>query len=208
MGYHWAGFDVVGVDLVPQYRYPFRFILADADVYDLEGFDAIHASPPCKAHSRLRGRDALNRRLFDPHRDHLTPMLQRLRYIGVPWVVENVPGSPMPSDAVTYCGSGFGLGVRRHRLFVSNLWLDPPPPCDHRRQGRPVDVSGHPGGRSNRDNLTKGSLDEWCAAMGIDWLDARTLAQAIPPAYTEHIGRQVMHAVRLLRGLNESPEAP
>jgi DNA (cytosine-5)-methyltransferase 1 len=198
MGYHRAGFDVVGVDLIRQARYPFAFVQGDAHRYPLDGFDAVHASPPCKAHTHLRGLDRRNLRLFDPHTDQLTPTLARLRYEGMPWVVENVPGAPMPADAVTYCGSSFGLAVRRHRLFASNVFLTPPP-CEHRHQGPVVSVNGHPGGSSRRDGRAA-TTAEWSVAMGIDWMDARTLTQAIPPAYTEHIGRQLIRVLARLAG--------
>lgn len=206
MGYHRAGFDVVGVDLVRRPAYPFTFHLGNADTWPLDGFDAVHASPPCKAHTVLRGQDARNARLFDRDDvDHLALTLDRLRWEGVPWVVENVPGAPMPPDAVTYCGSSFGLGVRRHRLFASNLFLAPPP-CDHRRQGRVVSVHGHPGGRSSRDGRRQPDLAAWQDAMGIDWLDARALSQAIPPAYTEHIGREMLRVHRLTSGVDATED--
>lgn len=200
-GYAAAGFDVVGVDLVRQPHYPFDFVLADATHYDLAGFDAVHASPPCKRFTSARG-DRHDLRLFDPYPDHLTPTLARFarELAHVPWIIENVPGSPMPDDAVTLCGSSFGLDVRRHRLFASNvpLWA---PPCDHDSQ--------RPGRFPSLDNARRlaglraavvgihgreqypGHLEDARAAMGIDWLPWLPLSQAIPPAYTEHLGRQL-----------------
>jgi DNA (cytosine-5)-methyltransferase 1 len=203
MGYHRAGFEVVGVDIVRQYDYPFDFVLGDADTFALDGFDAIHASPPCKLFTGARGdRHAL--RLFDPHVDHLTPMLNRLAEIDVPWIVENVPGAPMPDGSVMLCGSSFGLDVRRHRLFASNRPLTAPP-CDHDSQA--------PGRYPSLDNENRkagilaavvgvhgaqqynGHHADACAAMGIDWMPWEQLTQAIPPVYTEHLGRQLVEVL-------------
>jgi DNA (cytosine-5)-methyltransferase 1 len=200
MGYHRAGFDVVGVDWVEQHDYPFRFVRGDATTFPLDGFDAVHASPPCKLWTPARGdRHAL--RLFDPHADFLSPTLDRLAPLGVPWVVENVPAAPMPAGSVTYCGSSFGLDVRRHRLFASNVELVAPP-CDHASQtpgrfpsldnarrlagARRAAVVGVHGARQYH-----GHDVDAARAMGVDWLPWDRLTQAIPPAYTEHIGRQL-----------------
>jgi DNA (cytosine-5)-methyltransferase 1 len=204
-GYHRGGFgEIVGVDLVRQPGYPFPFVLADALTFPLEGFDAVHASPPCKRFTSAanRGRDALH--LFDPHPDCLAPTLRRFAALTVPWVVENVPGAPMPAGSVRLCGSAFGLEVRRHRLFASNVALTGVP-CRHgeqsgrfqsldwerRRRGLPASVVGVYG------NLQGGS-DSWelrQEAMGIDWLEGPALNQAIPPAYGEHLGRQLVEVL-------------
>jgi DNA (cytosine-5)-methyltransferase 1 len=181
MGYHRAGFDVVGVDINPQPHYPFEFHQADALTFPLDGFDAIHASPPCKAHTKTGW--AYHFGYHADHRDLLTPARARLRQISLPWVIENVPGAPIRGD-VMLCGSQFGLGVRRHRYFELS-WPYPHllPSCDHRL--RVVSPHGNP-------NRFKGSAKAWATAMGIDWMDTVGLAQAIPPAYTEHIGRQLL----------------
>ncbi len=196
MGYHRAGFEVVGVDIKPQPHYPFEFHQADAMEYPLEGFDVIHASPPCQAFTTARvihGRS---------HPDLLTPTRGRLQYQPTPfrlfpwgrenqrpWVIENVPGSPMRSDLVL-CGSMFGEPrLKRHRLF--EFW-EPPhdllllPPCGHAK--KLVSVFGHGG------HVYHG-VDDWRQVMGIDWMTRDELAQAIPPAYTEYIGRQLMGAI-------------
>ncbi len=190
MGYHRAGFEVVGVDINPQPRYPFEFHQADAMDFDLDGFDVIHASPPCQRYStaskRWNGR-------AETHPDLVDAMRERLG--GRAYVMENVPGSPLRPDIVL-CGSMFGLGVRRHRLFESSEDLtgldcrhasQPPryPIYDHGRWylSSVAHVYGHGGGKS------KGN---WPEAMGIDWMNNRELAQSIPPAYTEFIGRQLL----------------
>lgn len=194
VGYHRAGFEVVGVDLVAQPRYPFEFHQADAITFPLDGFDAIHASPPCQFATRLASLRGANR-----HRDLLTPMRSRLQAEAtVPWVIENVPGAPMRADVIL-CGTQFGLGVWRHRLFEFSS--SPPfvlmPPCVH--VGRPIGVYGHPGGSSHRDGGTRGLLSDWMRAMGIDWMSASELSQAIPPAYTEWIGSRLLEHVRTAR---------
>lgn len=198
MGYHRAGFDVVGVDIVRQREYPFAFVLDDADTFPLDGFDVIHASPPCKLFTRLHALagERPQQRLFDPHTDHLAPTLARFGELGVPWIVENVPGAPMPAGSLVLCGSSFGLRVRRHRLFASNVELGPRPACRHAEQGTPVGVYGNGGGWTRTapgGGGTKGYGADSADALGIDWsIRQPSLSQAIPPAYTEHIGRRVI----------------
>lgn len=183
MGYHRAGFDVFGVDLEPHPNYPFPMVEWDALEFLRYApappfpFDAIHASPPCKAHTKTGW--AYHFDYHDRHLDLLTPTRELLAQSGVPWVIENVPGAPMRVDLML-CGSQFGLGVRRHRWF--ELSFPAPvlvPGCDHSL--RVVSPHGNP-------NRFKGSAAQWAAAMGIDWMSTGELAQAIPPAYTEFIG--------------------
>lgn len=199
MGYHRAGFDVVGVDLHPQPRYPFAFVQADALAYLDEllsngpaafgPFAAIHASPPCQAYSKLR---TIHKR---QHPDLIVPVRERLERTGLPWVIENVPGSPLHATLML-CGSSFGLAagrrhLERHRYFETNWPLSSlVPPCDHRGR-QAVGVYGH----GRWDNATnpdrggyQGSKAECAEAMGIDWMTLRELTQAIPPAMTEWIG--------------------
>lgn len=184
MGYHRAGFDeIVGIDIVNQPRYPFHFIQADAlkPPVRLENFDLIHASPICKTFTKTGW--AYYFGYHDRHPDLLTPTRKLLEQSGVPWVIENVPGAPMRPDFIL-CGSQFGLGVRRHRWFETSAALfDFMYPCDH--QLRVVSPHGNP-------NRFKGSRREWAEAMGIDWMTAPELAQAIPPAYSEFIGEQFL----------------
>lgn len=202
VGYYRAGFDVVGVDINPQPRYPFEFHQADAlDVLRAivaDGwttpFDVIHASPPCQAHSKaraIRGRS---------HPELIEPTRELLRPVGVPYVIENVEGAPLRRD-IMLCGTMFsGLGVpgrgelRRHRIFEVEGF--PPPflmsPCSHHL--RSIGVYGHTGHKTNRGPGVSKSGNhgwlkpDWEQAMGIDWMSRDELAQAIPPAFTEHIG--------------------
>jgi DNA (cytosine-5)-methyltransferase 1 len=199
-GYAAAGFDVVGVDLSPQPRYPFEFVQADALEYlAAEGasFDAVHASPPCQRYSSLTRRHGAG--AVAGHPDLVAPTRELLELVGRPWVIENVPGAPLRSP-VLLCGSMFGLAgtvagerrqLRRHRLFESPVFLYPPGPCSH-DGGRTIGVYGHPGGKSKRDRVRFGGSDSWREAMGIDWLRVPELAEAIPPAYTEWLGRLLL----------------
>ncbi len=184
--------EVVGVDHVAMPDYPFEFVRGDAMTFPLDGFDFIHASPPCKRFTPLR--HTASTALFDVHDDLLTPTLERLRAQPAPWIVENVPGAPMPG-AVTVCGSAFGLRVRRHRLFLSSAPLVGTV-CRHAEQGSPVGVYGT-GGAWRRDNNPGGggvkvSGQDAADALGIDWTARQVvLSQAIPPAYTEYLGAQL-----------------
>lgn len=191
VGYHQAFPDaeIVGVDIEPQPNYPYTFIQADAmetlaDVLTLMEFDLVHGSPPCQRFSKMTKRWGTE----GEHPDLVAATRDALVISGVPWVIENVEGAPLVNPTML-CGSMFGLGVRRHRLFETSHPLPPAPACRHREQGRVVGVYGHAGGRSKRDGLNFGGTDEWRRAMGIDWMTGSELAQAIPPAYTEWIGQ-------------------
>jgi DNA (cytosine-5)-methyltransferase 1 len=209
-GYHQAGFEVVGVDKRPQPHYPFEFVQDDAmdvlrvfsrrhvSAYLGRKVDLIHLSPPCKAHTRAKHlREAQGRQSSEPNL--LTPSLRLLEDVRMPWVVENVPGAPMPKELVL-CGSMFGLKVRRHRWFCAHmdLFLYPPGVCDHEGQGKPVGVyhamNDTVQGKDNKrggyviGGSTAKTLEEGQEAMGIPWLPWASLTQAIPPAYTKYIG--------------------
>lgn len=196
VGYHRAGFDVVGVDLKHQKNYPFEFHQADAMRFleDVainnwwDGFEVVHASPPCQRYS------AITRVQGTPtdHPDLVAPVRQLLQSLAVPYVIENVEGAPL-LNAITLCGSMFGLGVRRHRQFEVNGADMLVIPCDHSR--RAVPVYGNAGGTSRRDGVRFPNTAERCEAMGIDWMTGAELSQAIPPAYTEFIGRRIMEAL-------------
>lgn len=200
MGYHRAGFDVVGVDIKPQPNYPFEFHQADALTFPLEGFDVIHASPPCQAYSALSWHPQ-NRDVEYP--DLIEATRCRLRSAGVPYVIENVEGAPL-IDPTTLCGSSFGLPLKRHRLFETAFPVIALA-CAHAslpkrfrvwRHGEEimsafVPVYGTGGGKA---------AEHWPEAMGIDWMTRAEMAQAIPPAYTEHIGRSLMEAVTSVTG--------
>lgn len=197
-GYHRAGFDVVGVDINPQPNYPFEFIQNDAlemlrmaaafgACINGQWIQAIHASPPCQDHSRLAslaGKHGTGHLLADTRK-----LLERS---SLPWVIENVPGAAIRTD-YRLCGCMFGLpGLRRERWFETS-WrgFEMRPPCSH--SDHTVTVAGHPGGSSTRDGTSGyGSTADWRRAMGIDWMTARELAQAIPPAYTEYLGQQLI----------------
>lgn len=192
VGYARAGFEVVGVDLNPQPNYPFEFVQHDALTFpwDPADFDAVHASPPCQAHSTLKAR---TQHIF--HVDLVDDVRLLLRASGLPYVIENVPGAPLEAP-VTLCGSSFGLGVRRHRLFETNFPVMAPP-CAHGAQEVKYDRYQH--GRHYRSPVVAvyGSgggkaREHWDEAMGIDWMNTAELAQAIPPAYTEHIGHYLL----------------
>lgn len=192
--------EVVGVDLSPQPRYPHTFIQGDALAIGAElvaqGVDVIHASPPCQLHSSL-GRQNRDRNPDLVHDDLIPATRRLLEAAGVPYVIENVPRAPIRPDAIL-CGSMFGLGatcrdgdwhqLRRHRWFETNWSVGLSAPCAH--TGRPVGVYGHGGGGQQRRGL-KATLSEAREAMGIDWMDRREISQAIPPAYTEHLGLQL-----------------
>lgn len=185
MGYHQAGFQVVGVDINPQPNYPFEFHQADAMHYPLESFDVIHASPPCQ---RYMTGGLVNRA---KHPDLIGLVRYRLIMNKTPWVIENVPGAPMRPD-VMLCGSMFNLQVRRHRWFE----IHPTPmimisPCDHTR---PVTgVYGNPHGQQGAwPGMLPSDLPTWRQAMGIDWMTAAEISEAIPPAYTQFIGEQLL----------------
>jgi len=188
MGYHRAGFEVVGVDVAPQPNYPFEFHQADALTFPLDGFDAIHASPPCQAFTAYRRR---GQGVGDNYPDLIATTRARLVIAGRPWVIENVPGAPLVAP-FRLCGSSFGLDVRRHRYFESSLSLLSPP-CDHGWQTPRFRQA------TNRSNLRRTvevgvyriPLKVQREAMGIDWMTLPELSQAIPPAYTAWLGGQL-----------------
>jgi DNA (cytosine-5)-methyltransferase 1 len=216
MGYDLAGFDVTGVDKEPMPNYPFEFIQADAlevlaDREFLAQFDVIHASPPCQAFTAMGTMPNARE-----HPDLLTPTRALLEQSGLPWVIENVPHSPIdvrPPDlfgytgAIMLCGSMFGLRtdeyeLRRHRWFEASIPLTQPP-CRHTRRL----VVGFYGDHARIRTRVEGSRDRGSdilgeqkmalvkALMGIDWMEWTEANQAIPPAYTEFIGTQLLEHV-------------
>jgi DNA (cytosine-5)-methyltransferase 1 len=197
VGYHRAGFAVTGVDLAPMPRYPFEVIQVDALTYVAEHgheYDAIHASPPCQGYSIMAhatGRESP--RLIAATRDALAAT-------GKPYAIENVAlASREMRDYLTLCGTMFGLRVRRHRLFETrpvNCALLPPCTCRHGvRSGRLVGqmLSGKVApGRTPRTGLyTESDRRE---AIGVPWMTTMEARQAIPPEYTEWIGRHLLAA--------------
>lgn len=198
VGYHRAGFDVTGIDIDPQPDYPFEFIQADIrtlGIGALREYDAIHASPPCQASCALTKGTNQGREY-----EQLIPLVRdMLDASGLPYVIENVQGSDLRRD-LTLCGEMFGLGVIRHRYFETSFPVAQPHHKPHRGRvrgwrhgvyfdGPYVAVYGEGGG--------KGSVAEWQAAMGIDWTsDRKSIAEAIPPAYAEFVGGQLLAVVR------------
>lgn len=191
MGLHQAGFDVTGVDIEPQPRYPFKFIQGDALTFPLEGYDFIWASPRCQKFSTMTMRWGRS----DQHPDQITPIRERLQSSGVPFTIENVPGAPL-LNPITLCGSMFGLPLRRHRKFESSFAIMHGLNCSH--GGPVVGVYGHAGGSSKRDGLSFGGVQTWKDAMRIDWLVGDELAQAIPPAYSRYIGEYALKHIESL----------
>jgi DNA (cytosine-5)-methyltransferase 1 len=252
MGYHRAGFDVVGVDILPQPHYPFEFHQGDALLFCGEHsseFDAIHASPPCQKYCSLKSMPNARH----DHPDLVGPTRNLLMKSGRPYVIENVIGSPLMHPTML-CGTMFGLGVkaaaaelRRHRLFETSWFMLNPMTCRHggslltigvygdhgsgpnsrekmvrlvmegkirrpvnavqvvgvyghqgyhpnQKPRRPmtVGVCGNSGGLSIRDGVQQFTTSERAEAMGIDWMTGKEMSQAIPPAYTEYIGKQLL----------------
>lgn len=189
MGYYRAGFDVTGVDIAPQPRYPFAFVQGDALEYVAahgHEYDAIHASPPCQAYSKTQ------RIQGNQHPDLIAATRGVLQATGRPYVIENVPGAPL-LNPVQLVGSMFGLRTMRPRLFECSFAvpfrLAPPPAARHAKMGRLaregeyVHIAGH------------GHAGQWREAMGIDWMTRDGLSQAIPPAYTEYVGAHLLQAL-------------
>lgn len=201
MGYHRSGFIVVGVDNKPQPRYPFEFHREDAFAFlEKHGneFDVIHASPPCQAYS------VVTPNAYRAKCDFQTLPIIRSMLIefGKPFVLENVRGAQhLLLDPIFLCGSMFGLRVWRHRYFEIRPEVLLPSQCQHVE--RPIDVSGTGGRRINRrpddhgGNTNKPrTVAEARAAIGIDWMSRYEISQAIPPAYTEWIGRQLLAVLK------------
>ena len=202
MGLYRAGFDVTGVDIKPQPRYPFEFHQADALTYPLDGYDAYWASPPCQEYSRTK---SLKTSIFPTL---IEPVRIKLIATGKPFVIENVPGAPLINPLIL-CGSMFGLRVRRHRIFEINPPVYFPPfSCNHWGKctgaGRNRVKAGVKGRTLSLNDgfafLTVAGNDylvnEGKKAMGIDWMIRSELSQAIPPAYAEYLGNQLIRAIQ------------
>jgi DNA (cytosine-5)-methyltransferase 1 len=219
MGYHRAGFDVYGVDIDPQPNYPFPFRHADAantmvDLLDgkrlefiaptgasllmgMEDFDAAHASPPCQSFLSLGAVNKALGRTYD-YPNLIGPIRDLLIESGLPYVIENVENARKElHDPVRICGTALGLPLRRHRLFESSApitGID----CEHHRfTEKKYWTSFRPNGERRLSSVVQvygngGHQHEWPAAMGIDWMTPHEMAEAIPPAYAEHVGVQLM----------------
>jgi DNA (cytosine-5)-methyltransferase 1 len=177
MGYYLAGFDVVGVDIVPQPNYPFPFVQADGIDYVAQyghTFDLVHGSWPCERYAKVtkwRGNP-------DDHPDLVGPGREVMQETGRPWVIENVPEAPLRPDYLL-CGTQFGLSIRRHRAFETS-WGgggDLVPPCWHRKG---LLAFEHKGERAYAD------------AMGCTWMTNLEARKAVPPAYSQWLGAQYL----------------
>jgi DNA (cytosine-5)-methyltransferase 1 len=194
-GYADAGFEVTGVDIIEQPRYPYKFIQAEAIDYvtkHLDEYDVIHASPPCQPFTKMSACRPGRKQQF---KDLIFET--RLAIESKPYVIENVPASPL-IDPIQLCGWSFGRELYRHRLFESNMELDekkharhvkPGSRAGHWKPGEIISISGHFG-------------PMWLAreVMEIDWMRRHEMSEAIPPYYTEFIGMQ------LIKKLDESFE--
>lgn len=193
----WPDADITGVDIRPMPRYPFRFVQADAMAFPLDGYDFIHASPPCQQYSRMRNVKGRDMRGYPALVDAIRTRLERA---GAPWIMENVEGAPLRSP-VTLCGLMFGLRVFRHRYFELGGWTMPQPPMPSHKGHR---VSGwRHGVKYEGDMLAvygdgggKATVEECREGLGIDWSwDRDQLVESVPPAYTEFIGRALLEHV-------------
>ncbi len=197
MGYHRAGFEVVGVDIKPQPHYPFEFVRGDALNWVLWGafgpFDAIHASPPCQ---RWMG---VPRARGDDYPDMISPTRKMLAWSGLPWVIENIPTAPL--DGPILCGATFGLPIVRHRRFETwalapfGLW---PSACPQSSFGRSV---GHEGTYPFAHGAWRPAWRKYVMPALWPWMTIEETHDAIPPAYTEFIGRQLLTALPRWRQL-------
>lgn len=208
VGYDRAGFDVVGVDIVPRPSFPFEFIQHDAMTLDPEfiaSFDAIHASPPCQSYSDLAKRNGNAHewpRLIEPVRE----MLQAS---GRPYIIENVEGSPL-INPIVLCGTMFpGLRVLRHRLFEANFPLTAPPHPKHPKVHTFDKRKSHFGKTDEWKDFVQVTGGGNCRlaaardAMGIDWMTKGEINEAIPPAYTQFLGAQLIEHLAELEAEEE-----
>lgn len=211
-GLYLAGFDVTGVDIDPQPEYPqkprMRFVQADAFIFDLRGFDLIVAGPKCQRWSQA------TRQTGNPedYPDQVTPIRERLIESGTPYIIENVLGAPL-RNPIMLCGSMFGLGVVRHRLFECSFPIEKPEYPKHRGSlvtGEYVTVAGNLGvpAWTMKERERRGlprhmpgdmSLKHWQTAMGIDWMSVGNLTQTIPPAYFHWLGVRAAAWIRANR---------
>lgn len=209
-GYVRAGFEVLGVDIAPQKRYPYRFLQADAlgflqwlmDSGAIRQFAAVHASPPCQHESTLKSMVThYYPDLLAPTRDALVKMGKET---GIPWIVENVATAAM-HQGIQICGTALGLNVRRHRRFDSSHLLYGPGRCKHDLDN--INVYGHNAWnyrkRSeeyrhwHRHNANQCPVPKVVAATAFEaeWMTLHGLAECIPPAYTEFLGRQLLAVI-------------
>jgi len=204
VGLHRAGYDVVGLDLFPQPRYPFPFVRGDAlrPPFDLRRFDLIWASPPCQAHTSLKSMPDARE-----HANLIPATRAMLQASGVSYVMENVPGAPL-INPTTLCGTMFGRGVddadlRRHRLFETSFPVLPLR-CRHDGRRRTIGIYGE-GCRDSRRKFDKSipefTVEHGRVAMDITWMTTAELSQAVPPDFAEYLGLMA----RAAAGADEEP---
>ena len=189
-----AGFDVVGMDVVRQKNYPFLFVQADvlAPPFRLEDFDFVWASPPCQRWTAMVQQKGTQ----DSHPDLIAPVRAMLLAASVPYCIENVPRAPLRRDLVL-TGDMFGAATYRRRHFELSFFClatAPRSPFGPKSRNGSVTVTGHSGGSSNRDHWQNGAKGAWQSAMGIDWMLNCEMVDAVPPAYSEYIGRAAITA--------------
>lgn len=202
MGLHRAGFDVTGVDIESQPRYPFTFHQLDALECDWAAmdYDFVWASPPCQKFTAYKRRPN-----HVAPRENLIPQTRELlKAAGVPYVIENIPGAPL-KNTFQLCGSSFGLDVRRHRIFEASFKVTPPA-CNHSWQTPRFPPA------SNRKNLRRTvevgvwriPLETQRKAMGIEWMNLEELSEAVPPAYSHFIATQFLNTEGLAGCFDEA----
>lgn len=206
MGYYRAGFmDITGVDIKPQKHYPFKFVQADALEYLAEHgneYDVIHASPPCQKYTGMRHITLSRFGVAPDHPDLIDVTRRGLLAVGKVYIIENVQNSPLQTQFIL-CGSALGLDhVARHRHFESNNLFLGIPRCNHLKQNYTIGVYGdRPDGRrvsyrQHRLCRIAKSLEEAQELLGIDWMNWDEIRNAIPPAYTEFIGEQLLKRIQ------------
>lgn len=185
MGLHraWPDAEIVGVDIKEQPRYPFKFVLADAMTYPLEGFDFIWASPPCEHYSQCTPK-----KYRGNHADLIGPTRTRVQAAGVPYCIENVPSARrLLRSPIMLCGSMFGLKIKRHRFFELGGFVSLTPTCRH--DYKPVLITGTH--RRTYEPRYEYSAQECRDASGLHWMRRVDMDKAIPPAYSHFIANQV-----------------
>lgn len=195
-GYSDAGFDVVGIDIDPQPRYPYEFELGDAVQFIRDHgheFDVIHASPPCQRYSkaqRIQGRE---------HPDLIAATRAALLAVGVPYVIENVEEARAELiNPAMLCGAAFGLRTYRHRLFEVNIHLEVPLHYEHTVRTVKMGRAVQPGDFYHAVGNFSG-VDYIREDMGVPWMNRDGIRECIPPLYAEFIGSQLIEHLTSVR---------
>ncbi|WP_330480358.1 SAM-dependent methyltransferase [Streptomyces sp. NBC_00724] len=192
-GYAEAGFDVTGIDIAPQPRYPYRFVQAEAVAFVREhggDFDVIHASPPCQHYSRAQ---KIQHRT---HPDLIDPTRAALEATGRPWVIENVEeAAAQLRDPVTMCAAAFGMRTYRHRLFETRGFTFTPP--QHPAHQAPLTKMGRPRAAGHFAHYVGNfsGVAEARTDMSVPWMNRDGIRECIPPAYTQWIGTAALHTL-------------